>query len=60
MGIGIPKGTQPNTVFNVTGKGSPNRKIGTQGNIHVKIIGTVPKNLDEEDVTAIEQIRRKN
>tara|TARA_X000000368_G_C23043222_1_gene717957 strand:- start:920 stop:1765 length:846 start_codon:yes stop_codon:yes gene_type:complete len=56
----IPKGTQPNTVFNVTGKGLPNRKIGTQGNIHVKIIGTVPKNLDEEDVTAIEQIRRKN
>ena len=56
----IPKGTQPNTVFNVTGKGLHNRRTGNQGNIHVKIIGTVPKNLDNEDVNAIEQIRRKN
>ena len=51
---------RPNTVFNVTGKGLYNRRTGNQGNIHVKIIGTVPKNLDNEDINAIEQIRRKN
>ena len=56
----LPKGTQPNTVFNVTGKGLPNRRTGHQGNIHVRIIGTVPKNLDSDDISLIEQIRRKN
>jgi curved DNA-binding protein len=56
----LPKGTQPNTVFNITNKGLPNRRTGQQGNVHVRIIGTVPKNLDNDDVSAIEQIRRKN
>ena len=57
--LNIPKGTQPNTVFNITGKGLPDRRSGGQGNIHVKVLGTVPKNIDDSALQQIEQIRRK-
>ena len=57
--LNIPKGTQPNTVFSINGKGLPNRRTGRTGNVLVKILGTVPK-LNENEIERIEQIRAKN
>jgi len=57
--LNIPKGTQPNTVFSINGRGLPNRQTGRSGNILVKILGEVPKDLSENDLEKIEQIRRK-
>ena len=57
--LNVPKGTQPNTVFSINGRGLPNRKTGRSGNVLVKIIGTTPENLDEQQLQDIEQIRRK-
>jgi len=57
--LNIPKGTQPNTVFSINGRGLPDRKTGRSGNILVKILGDTPNNLDEQMLQDIEQIRRK-
>ena len=57
--LNVPKGTQPNTVFSINGRGLPNRKTGRSGNVLVKIIETTPENLDEQQLQDIEQIRRK-
>ena len=56
----IPAGTQPNTVFNITGKGLPDRRTGGQGNVHVRINGVVPKNLDRTALNDIDRIRKEN
>ena len=57
--LNVPKGTQPNTVFSINGRGLPNRKTGRSGNVLVKILGDTPSNLDEQILQDIEQIRRK-
>ena len=57
--LNVPKGTQPNTVFSINGRGLPNRKTGRSGNVLVKILGDTPSNLDEQVLQDIEQIRRK-
>jgi|TARA_X000000950_G_scaffold288934_1_gene408493 DnaJ-class molecular chaperone len=57
--LNIPKGTQPNTVFSINGRGLPNRKTGRSGSVLVKIIGTTPDNLDEQQLQDIEQMRKK-
>ena len=58
--LNIPAGTQPNTVFNITGKGLPDRRTGGQGNVHVRINGVVPKNLDRTALNDIDRIRKEN
>ena len=58
--LNVPKGTQPNTVFSINGRGLPNRKTGRTGNVLVKVLGTVPTNLTEQQIEQIEQVRRKN
>jgi len=58
--LNVPPGTQPNTVFNVTGKGLPDRRTGGQGNVHVRINGMVPRNLDGNTINEIDRIRRNN
>tara|TARA_Y200000002_G_scaffold375638_1_gene378291 strand:+ start:2459 stop:3295 length:837 start_codon:yes stop_codon:yes gene_type:complete len=57
--LNIPKGTQPNTVFSINGRGLPNRKTGRSGNVLVKILGTTPSDLDEQQLHDIEQMRKK-
>jgi len=57
--LNIPKGTQPNTVFSINGKGLPDRKNGRTGNILVRINTKVPTRLEPEDIQRIERMRNK-
>ena len=58
--LNIPPGTQPNTVFNVTGKGLPDRRTGAHGNVHVRVNGVVPRNLDRNAINEIDRIRKES
>ena len=58
--LNIPPGTQPNTVFNVTGKGLPDRRTGAHGNVHVRVNGVVPRNLDGNAINEIDRIRKES
>ena len=49
----IPPKTQPDTTFNITGRGLPDGRTGRQGNIFVKIRAQIPKDISEDLLDAI-------
>jgi len=53
----IPPGTQIDTVLSCKGEGIPNVRTKMRGDLHIKIKGTVPKNLTEEQKTKIKNAR---
>jgi curved DNA-binding protein len=54
--IGVPKGTQPDTLLSCKGEGLPNIQTGKRGNLLIKIKGIVPKNLSQDAYDKIEEI----
>jgi curved DNA-binding protein len=57
--IGIPAGTQPDTVLSCRGEGLPNMRTKVRGNLLIKIQIEIPKNLDSEQKDAVEQTKLK-
>ncbi len=55
--IGIPAGTQPDTVLNCSGEGLPNVRTGRRGNLYIKVKVAVPRNITPEQKELIEQIK---
>jgi curved DNA-binding protein len=55
--VNIPKGTQPGTVFNVSGYGIPNLNTRQKGHLYVKINCTIPKELDPELTRKIQELK---
>jgi curved DNA-binding protein len=53
----IPPKTQPDTTFNITGKGLPCGRTGRQGNIYVKVRAQIPKQIDEKLLAAINEYK---
>ena len=53
----IPPKTQPDTTFNITGKGLPCARTGKQGNIYVKVRAQIPKQIDEKLLAAINEYK---
>jgi curved DNA-binding protein len=53
----IPPKTQPDTTFNITGKGLPCDRTGRQGNIYVKVRAQIPKQIDEKLLAAINEYK---
>lgn len=57
--IGIPAGTQPDTILSCRGEGLPNMRTKVRGNLLIKIQIEIPKNLNSEQKTAVESARLK-
>jgi curved DNA-binding protein len=57
--IGIPAGTQPDTVLSCRGEGLPNIRTKVRGNLLIKIQIEIPKNLSSEQKTAVELTKLK-
>lgn len=55
----IPPGTKPDTVFSCSGYGLPHKNSKIRGNLYVKAIVTVPNNLDDQDKSVLENMRKK-
>jgi curved DNA-binding protein len=57
--IGIPAGTQPDTVLSCRGEGLPNMRTKIRGNLLIKVQIEIPKNLNSEQKNAVEQTKLK-
>ena len=57
--IGIPAGTQPDTVLSCRGEGLPNMRTKVRGNLLIKVQIEIPKNLSSEQKDAVEQTKLK-
>jgi curved DNA-binding protein len=57
--IGIPAGTQPDTVLSCRGEGLPNIRTKVRGNLLIKVQIEIPKNLSSEQKTAVELTKLK-
>lgn len=57
LSITIPPGTQPETVFSCRGEGLPNIRSKRRGNLLIKIKVDVPKDLTEDQLARIKNIK---
>ena len=57
--IGIPAGTQPDTILSCRGEGLPNMRTKVRGNLLIKVQIEIPKNLNSEQKDAVEQTKSK-
>lgn len=57
LDIGVPVGTQPDTVLSCTGEGLPHMRAKQRGNLLVRIKVEIPKNLTEEQKLKIKGLR---
>lgn len=58
LGINIPPGTQPETIFSCKGEGLPNMRTKQRGNLMVRIKVEIPKNISTSQKNLIDQIRK--
>lgn len=54
----IPAGTVPGTVMNVRGYGIPDLRTSRRGSIYVQVDAEMPKNIDEETVLRIQELKQ--
>ena len=57
LNINIPAGTQPETTMNCKGYGMPNVRSGVRGNLYVKVKVDIPRNLTEEQMKKVREIK---
>ena len=55
----VPPYTNNNTTFNVSGHGIPNIKTGKKGNLYVQIESQTPKNLSQDQLNKIKEVRNE-
>lgn len=56
--VTIPKGTQPDAVLRLRGKGLPRFPEGSQGDLNLRIVLQIPQSLSDEERGLFEQLRR--
>lgn len=56
--VGIPPGTQPNTVLSCKNEGLPNVRSRRRGNLLINISVEIPKNLSQDQIAAIKSIQQ--
>ncbi len=54
----IPEGTQPGTVFKIRSKGIPHIRTGARGDMLLKVVVEVPKNLNGEQKDALKNFAK--
>jgi curved DNA-binding protein len=59
LSIGIPKGSQPDTVLSCRGEGIPDMRNHVKGNLLIKLKVEVPKNLTTPQLEKIEKVKNE-
>jgi len=57
INVGIPAGTQPDTVLSCKGEGMPNMRNRSRGNLLIKIKVDIPRNLSNEIISKVKEIK---
>ena len=57
LDITVPPGTQPDTVLSCRGEGMPNMRSRQRGNLLIKLKVSIPKNLTQEQIKTLEQLK---
>lgn len=57
LNIGIPKGTQPDTMLSCRGEGIPDMRNKVRGNLLIKLKVEIPKNLSVEQLEKIKKLK---
>lgn len=57
LSINIPAGTQPETMMRITGEGLPHMRTRQRGNLFLKIKVTIPKNLNQNQIEKVNQLK---
>ena len=57
LSINIPQGTQPDTTLRITGEGLPNMRTRQKGHLMLKIKVLIPKNLNNNQIEQIKQLK---
>ena len=57
--VNIPAGTKPGTKFSIHGYGMPDLQSGRRGNLYVTIGAYVPKGIGQDEIIAIQKIRKR-
>lgn len=57
LNITVPRGVQPDTVLSCKNEGLPDMRSRKKGNLHVKIKVEIPKNLSNEQIEKIKEIK---
>lgn len=55
--ITIPPGTQPGSVITLRGRGMPNLRSNTRGDLHVHVEVVVPTRLDHQDIELLRELK---
>lgn len=58
--ISVPPGTQPETMLSCKGEGMTNIRTRQRGNLLIKILIDIPRNLDQESIKLVKDLRNKN
>jgi curved DNA-binding protein len=59
LSINVPAGTQPDTMLSCRNEGLPNMRTKHRGNLLVKVVVEIPKNLKDHQKDLIENVKSK-
>jgi DnaJ-class molecular chaperone len=59
LNINVPAGTQPDTILSCKGEGMVSIRTKQRGNLLIKIQVDIPRNLDQESLDSIKQMKSK-
>lgn len=57
--ISVPPGTQPDTILGCKGEGLPNARARVRGNLLVRILVEIPKNLSKEKIALVQELKNE-
>lgn len=60
LNISVPAGTQPETMLSCKGEGMINIRTRQRGNLLIKILVDVPKNLNQESLELVKELKTKH
>jgi curved DNA-binding protein len=60
LNISVPPGTQPDTMLSCKGEGITNIRTRQRGNLLIKISVDIPRNLDQESIKLITELKNKH
>lgn len=60
LNISVPPGTQPETMLSCKGEGMTNIRTRQRGNLLIKILIEIPRNLNQESLALVNDLKNKN
>lgn len=60
LNISVPAGTQPDTMLSCKGEGMTNIRTRQRGNLLIKILIDIPRNLNQESLKLVRELKNKH